>query len=42
MAGPSHYIMPRPSFDKPVKLLVVASPYYKDIYDMKLQVPRMN
>ena len=35
MAGPSHYIMPRPSFDKPVKLLVVASPYYKDIYDMQ-------
>ena len=36
MAGPSHYIMPRPSFDKPVKLLVVASPYYKDIYDMQV------
>lgn len=36
MAGPSHYIMPRPSFDKPVKLLVVASPYHKDIYDMQV------
>ncbi|MFT5064757.1 MAG: 6,7-dimethyl-8-ribityllumazine synthase [Yoonia sp.] len=36
MAGPSHYIMPRPSFDKPVKLLIVASPYYKDIYDMQV------
>lgn len=36
MAGASHYIMPRPSFDKPVKLLIVASPYYKDIYDMQV------
>ena len=36
MAGPSHYIMPRPEFDKPVKLLIVASPYYKDIYDMQV------
>ncbi|MFT7106850.1 MAG: 6,7-dimethyl-8-ribityllumazine synthase [Yoonia sp.] len=33
MAGPSHYIMPLPSFDKPVKILIVASPYYKDISD---------
>ena len=33
MAGPSHYIMPRAEFDKPVKLLIVASPYYKDISD---------
>lgn len=36
MAGASHYILPRPSFDKPVKLLIVASPYYKDIYDMQV------
>ena len=36
MAGSTHYILPRPSFDKPVKLLVVASPYYKDIYDMQV------
>lgn len=36
MAGPSHYILPRPTFDKPVKLLIVASPYYKDIYDMQV------
>ncbi len=36
MAGPSHYIMPRPTFDLPVKLLIVASPYYKDIYDMQV------
>lgn len=36
MAGPSHYIMPLPDFTKPVKLLIVASPYYKDIYDMQV------
>ena len=36
MAGASHYILPRPEFDKPVKLLIVASPYYKDIYDMQV------
>lgn len=28
-----HYILPRPSFDKPVKLLIVVAPYYKDIAD---------
>jgi len=28
-----HYVLPRPSFDKPVKLLIVVSPYYKDIAD---------
>ncbi len=34
MAGTEqHYILPRPSFDKPVKLLIVVSPYYKDIAD---------
>ncbi len=33
MAGASHYILPRPEFDKPVKLLIVVSPYYKDIAD---------
>lgn len=36
MAGSTHYILPRPTFDKPVKLLIVASPYYKDIYDMQV------
>ena len=36
MAGSTHYILPRPAFDKPVKLLIVASPYYKDIYDMQM------
>ena len=34
MAGQeNHYILPRPEFDKPVKLLIVVSPYYKDIAD---------
>ncbi|SHH72334.1 6,7-dimethyl-8-ribityllumazine synthase [Cognatishimia maritima] len=28
-----HYILPRPEFDKPVKILIVVSPYYKDIAD---------
>ena len=29
----SHYILPLPAFDRPVKLLVVVAPYYKDIAD---------
>ncbi|MEL6959306.1 MAG: 6,7-dimethyl-8-ribityllumazine synthase [Pseudomonadota bacterium] len=33
MAGASHYILERPTFDKPVKILIVISPYYKDIAD---------
>lgn len=34
MAGQeTHYILPRPSFDAPVKLLIVVAPYYKDIAD---------
>ncbi|MDO6725693.1 6,7-dimethyl-8-ribityllumazine synthase [Cognatishimia sp. 1_MG-2023] len=34
MAGAeNHYIMPRAEFDKPVKVLIVVSPYYKDIAD---------
>ena len=34
MAGhESHYILPRPTFEKPVKLLIVVAPYYKDIAD---------
>ncbi|WP_421704362.1 6,7-dimethyl-8-ribityllumazine synthase [Aliiroseovarius sp.] len=28
-----HYILDRPSFDKPVKILIVVAPYYKDIAD---------
>ena len=33
MAGPSHYTLPEPSFDRPVKLLIVVAPYYRDIAD---------
>ncbi|MCF1708383.1 6,7-dimethyl-8-ribityllumazine synthase [Tabrizicola sp. J26] len=34
MAGnESHYTLPLPSFDKPVKLLIVVAPYYRDIAD---------
>lgn len=33
MAGASHYLLDRPQFDKPVKLLIVVAPYYKDIAD---------
>ena len=33
MAGPSHYSPPRPTFDKPVKVLIVVAPYYRDIAD---------
>ena len=34
MAGSeTHYTLPRPSFDKPVKLLIVVAPYYRDIAD---------
>ena len=29
----THHILPLPGFDKPVKLLVVVAPYYKDIAD---------
>lgn len=34
MAGhETHYTLPRPEFDKPVKLLIVVAPYYRDIAD---------
>jgi 6,7-dimethyl-8-ribityllumazine synthase len=34
MAGTeTHYTLDLPSFDKPVKLLIVVAPYYKDIAD---------
>ena len=36
MAGPSHYIMPRADVDRDTKLLIVISPYYKDIADNML------
>jgi 6,7-dimethyl-8-ribityllumazine synthase len=29
----THYTLPLPSFDKPVKLLIVVAPYYRDITD---------
>ena len=32
-ANEQHYILPRASFDKPVKILIVVAPYYKDIAD---------
>ena len=32
-ASETHYILPAPKFDKPVKLLIVVAPYYKDITD---------
>jgi len=37
MAGSeSHTVLPRPSFDKPVKVLIVVAPYYRDIADKLL------
>lgn len=33
MAGTSHYTLPRPEFDRPVKLLIVVAPYYREIAD---------
>lgn len=34
MAGTeTHYTLPLPKFEKPVKLLIVVAPYYKDIAD---------
>ncbi|WP_172297076.1 6,7-dimethyl-8-ribityllumazine synthase [Pseudoruegeria sp. HB172150] len=34
MAGAeTHYELPLPDFDKPVKVLIVVAPYYKDIAD---------
>ncbi len=32
-AAEQHYILPRAEFDKPVKILIVVAPYYKDIAD---------
>ena len=29
----THYTLPLPEFDRPVKLLIVVAPYYKDIAD---------
>lgn len=34
MAGTeTHYTLPLPAFDRPVKLLIVVAPYYRDIAD---------
>ncbi|MCC7320267.1 MAG: 6,7-dimethyl-8-ribityllumazine synthase [Rubellimicrobium sp.] len=33
MAGPSHYSLPRPTFARAPKLLIVVAPYYRDIAD---------
>ena len=33
MAGVSHHALPLPGFDRPVKLLVVVAPYYREICD---------
>ena len=32
-ASITHYTLPLPAFDKPVKLLIVVAPYYKEIAD---------
>ena len=32
-ASETHYTLPAPKFDKPVKLLIVVAPYYRDIAD---------
>jgi 6,7-dimethyl-8-ribityllumazine synthase len=36
MAGASHYTLPLPGFDKPVKVLIVVAPYYRDVADLLL------
>ena len=33
MAGASHYSLPLPAFEAPVRVLIVVAPYYKDIAD---------
>ncbi len=33
----NHHELELPSFDKPVKLLIVASPYYKDVSDQQIK-----
>ncbi|MCT4555420.1 MAG: 6,7-dimethyl-8-ribityllumazine synthase [Pelagimonas sp.] len=32
----THYTLPRAEFDKPVKILIVVAPYYKDIADQQI------
>ena len=33
MASISHHVLDLPKFDRPVKVLIVVSPYYNDIAD---------
>ncbi len=39
-ASEEHYTLPRPSFDKPVKLLIVVAPYYRQIADQLIEGAR--
>ena len=39
-ASEQHYTLPLPSFAKPVKLLIVVAPYYKDITDQLVEGAR--
>jgi 6,7-dimethyl-8-ribityllumazine synthase len=36
MAGAAHYSLPLPELDKPVKVLLVVAPFYRDIADQLL------
>ncbi len=40
MASISHYILPRPEFSEPAKVLIVVSPYYKEISEAQLSGAR--
>ena len=40
VAAEQHYTLPLPSFDKPVRLLIVVAPYYKDITDQLVEGAR--
>ena len=40
-ANETHYTLPLPNFDKPVRLLIVVAPYYKDIADNLVQGARV-
>ena len=36
MAGPTHHVLPLPEFDRPLRILIVVAPYYRDIADALL------
>lgn len=36
----THYTLPRPEFDRPVKLLLVVAPYYREIADNMIEGAR--